>query len=225
MRQSGAQVNTVNIGNIVNIGNPANIDIGAKPPEFYHRMSLLDASWHLLLGISCVAGMVVSSQAEPPPPQPRESATFAAGCFWGVQAKFDKIKGVLSSSVGYTGGTVKNPTYEQVCTHTTGHAEVVQVEFDPTVVTYAQLVDTFFGLHDPTQLNRQGPDVGTNYRSAIFYHSPAQKAIAEVAKQKLNAEGKYAGRVVTEIVPAVEFYPAEDYHQKYLQKIGSPVCH
>jgi len=169
--------------------------------------------------------MVISGQAETPKPASRESATFAAGCFWGVQARFDKIKGVLDSSVGYTGGTVKNPTYEQVCTHTTGHAEAVLIHFDPAVVTYQELVDAFFAMHDPTQLNRQGPDIGSSYRSAIFYHSPEQKAIAEATKQKFNTEGKYAGRVVTEITPAVEFYPAEEYHQKYVQKMGGPVCH
>jgi peptide-methionine (S)-S-oxide reductase len=189
-------------------------------------MSLLEPSWQLLfVGISCLAGMVVSGQAETPKTESRETATFAAGCFWGVQLKFDNIKGVLDSSVGYTGGTVKNPTYEQVCTHTTGHAEAVQLHFDPTVVTYQQLVDAFFAMHDPTQLNRQGPDIGSSYRSAIFYHSPEQKAIAEAAKQKLNAEGKYKGRVVTEIVPAGEFYAGEDYHQKFLEKRGGPACH
>jgi len=155
----------------------------------------------------------------------REQATFAAGCFWGVQAKFDKTKGVLKTTVGYTGGTTKSPSYEQVLTHKTGHAEAIEIEFDPSVVTYAQLVDLFFTIHDPTQLNRQGPDIGTNYRSAIFYHSPEQKAVAEATKEKLNAKGQYDGKIVTEIAPAGPFYPAEEYHQKYIEKTGAPVCY
>lgn len=154
-----------------------------------------------------------------------ETATFAAGCFWGVQAKFDEVKGVVKTTAGYTGGTVKNPTYEQVCSHTTGHAEAVQIEFDPAVVSYGQLVDLFWDSHDPTQVDRQGPDVGTNYRSAIFYSSPGQKAIAEASKQKLNSEGKYRGKIATEVVAAGEFYPAEAYHQHYLKKNGFPMCH
>ncbi len=215
MRQSGAQVNDAKIHPRLTLAGNRLI---------FEGMPLFDPSWLSLVGVLCVAGMVVSSHAETQKQENKERATFAAGCFWGVQAKFDAIKGVLNTTVGYTGGTVKNPTYEQVCTHTTGHAEAVLVEFDPSVVTYAQLVDAFFTMHDPTQLNRQGPDIGDSYRSAIFYHSPEQKAVAEAAKQKLNAEGKTAGRVVTEIVPAVEFYPAEAYHQKYLQKTGR-VCH
>jgi len=181
----------------------------------------------MLAVILCMASIIPASGGEAGTPEPprREKATFAAGCFWGVQAGFDKIPGVLSSSAGYTGGTVPRPTYEQVCTDTTGHAEAVLLEFDPAVVSYAQLVEAFFAMHNPTQLNRQGPDVGSNYRSAIFYHTPEQKAVAEAAKAKVNAEGKYAGRVVTAILPATEFYPAEDYHQKYLEKIGAPGCH
>lgn len=188
--------------------------------------ALFDWSWHALAGLLCMGmtGLAVAGETPAPSPSHRETAIFAAGCFWGVQMKFDHIKGVLATTVGYTGGKVDNPTYEQVCSHTTGHAEAVKVEFDPAVVSYARLVETFFALHDPTQFNRQGPDVGNNYRSAIFYASPEQKAVAEAAKRKLNAEGKYAGRVVTEIVPAAKFYPAEAYHQKYLEKNGGAYC-
>ena len=149
-----------------------------------------------------------------------EKATFAAGCFWGVQEKLDHIKGVTKTTVGYTGGTLKNPTYEQVCSHATGHAEAVEVEFDPAVVRYDQLLNAFWGLHDPTQVNRQGPDIGDNYRSAIFYHSPEQKAAAEASKQALNAQLGKKDVVATEIVPATEFYPAEDYHQHYARRHG-----
>jgi len=147
-----------------------------------------------------------------------EKATFAAGCFWGVQAEFDATKGVLKTTAGYTGGHVKNPTYEQVCAHNTGHAEAVEVEFDPAVVSYQQLLDLFWTIHDPRQKNRQGPDVGDNYRSAIFTHSPEQKAAAEASRDQQNAQGK--GPIATEIVSAGEFYPAEAYHQHY----KSPSC-
>jgi peptide-methionine (S)-S-oxide reductase len=143
-------------------------------------------------------------------------ATFGAGCFWGVEASFQKIKGVISTTVGYMGGKTKNPTYEQVCTDKTGHAEVVQITYDPSVVSYEKLLDVFWDIHDPTQKNRQGPDVGTQYRSVIFYHSEEQKKIAEDLKQKQT--NRYKKEIVTEIIPAKEFYPAEDYHQKYLQK-------
>ncbi len=143
-------------------------------------------------------------------------ATFGAGCFWGVEASFQKIKGALSTTVGYMGGKTKNPTYEQVCTDKTGHAEVVQITYDPSVVSYEKLLDVFWDIHDPTQKNRQGPDVGTQYRSVIFYHSEEQKKIAEDLKQKQT--NRYKKEIVTEIIPAKEFYPAEDYHQKYLEK-------
>ncbi len=149
-----------------------------------------------------------------------ETATFAGGCFWGIQDKFEKVKGVVKTTVGYTGGTLKNPTYEEVCRHDTGHAEAVEVQFDPSVVTYQQLVEAFWKLHNPSEKNRQGPDVGENYRSAIFYHTPEQKAIAEASKQKMNTEGGYADSIVTEIVPASDFYPAEEYHQHYFKKNG-----
>lgn len=153
----------------------------------------------------------------------QEIATFAAGCFWGVQAAFDGVKGVLKSSVGYMGGVDGKITYEMVCTGKTGHAEVVQVVFDSDVVSYKTLVEKFFTLHDPTQMNRQGPDVGTQYRSAVFYHTLAQKKVAEAVKSALM---KTTGaKIVTEIVAAGTFYAAEDYHQKYLEKKGLKVCH
>jgi peptide-methionine (S)-S-oxide reductase len=149
-----------------------------------------------------------------------EVATFAGGCFWGIQDKFDHVKGVLRTTAGYTGGTVKNPTYEQVCSHTTGHAEAVQVEFDPATVTYAQLLDLFWKIHNPRQVGGQGPDIGDNYRSVIFYHTPEQKAAAEASKAELNAGGGPDGSIVTQISPVQEFYAAEDYHQHYFKKQG-----
>ena len=144
-----------------------------------------------------------------------QKATFAAGCFWGVQAAFDQTRGVLKTRAGYTGGHVPNPTYEQVCSHTTGHAEAVEVEFDPEAVSYQQLLDIFWRIHDPRQKNRQGPDIGENYRSAIFTHSPDQRAAAEVSKMEQETRGGGKGPIVTEIVEAGPFYPAEDYHQHY----------
>ena len=154
-----------------------------------------------------------------------EKASFAAGCFWGVEAAFRQIKGVLSTTVGYSGGTPENPTYEDVCSHTTGHAETVLVEFDPAVVSYDQLLEVFWNCHDPTQLNRQGPDVGSQYRSAIFYHTPEQQAAAEASKDRLAQSGKYRRPIVTQIVPAATFYRAEEYHQQYLEKRGEASCH
>ena len=154
-----------------------------------------------------------------------EEATFAAGCFWGVEAAFRQINGVISTTVGYMGGIMKNPSYEDVCTDKTGHAEAVQVEFDPKQVSYEKLLDVFWNNHNPTQLNRQGPDVGTQYRSAIFYHNEAQKKAAIASKQKLEKSGKWQVKIVTEIVPAQTFYRAEEYHQRYLEKKGLNVCH
>jgi peptide-methionine (S)-S-oxide reductase len=153
-----------------------------------------------------------------------EKATFAAGCFWGVEAAFRQIPGVLATAVGYIGGRTKNPTYEDVCTDGTGHAEAVEVEFDPNRVSYQQLLDVFWKEHDPTQLNRQGPDVGTQYRSGIFFHNPAQQAAAIASKEALEKSGRYRRPIVTEIVPAPEFYRAEDYHQQYLEKRGLASC-
>ena len=153
----------------------------------------------------------------------QEIATFAAGCFWGVQAAFDQVKGVVKSEVGYMGGNVQKPTYELVCTDKTGHAEVVQITFDSDRVSYRSLVEKFFSLHDSAQLNRQGPDVGNQYRSAIFYHTPEQKKIAELVKKELQKN--MTKMIVTEISPAGTFYSAEEYHQKYLEKRGLRVCH
>jgi peptide-methionine (S)-S-oxide reductase len=154
-----------------------------------------------------------------------EKATFGAGCFWGVQVAFDRIPGVLETAVGYEGGTLENPTYREVCTDRTGHAEVLQVTFDPAKVTYQQLLEAFFTAHNPTQLNRQGPDHGTQYRSAIFYHSPGQRQAAEEMIARLNKERKFSQPIVTQVVPAETFWPAEEYHQKYLEKRGAVSCH
>ena len=152
------------------------------------------------------------------------TATFGAGCFWGVEAAFRKVPGVLSTAVGYAGGSSENPTYELVCTGQTGHAEVVQVEYDPHKVGYDQLLDVFWANHDPTQLNRQGPDIGTQYRSAIFFHDAEQEEEANASLKRLEASGIYRGAVVTEIMPASTFWKAEDYHQQYLEKRGLAHC-
>jgi len=152
------------------------------------------------------------------------TATFAAGCFWGVEEAFRQVIGVLSTEVGYTGGHAPNPTYRQVCTGETGHAEAVRVEYDPDRVTYEQLLDVFFSSHDPTQHHRQGPDVGSQYRSAIFYHDADQKATAEAKLSQLQANGGYTAPIVTELVEAATFYPAEAYHQQYLAKRGRGAC-
>ena len=146
-------------------------------------------------------------------------ATFAAGCFWGIEEAFSKVKGVLNVMVGYTGGTMKNPTYEDVCTDKTGHAEAVDIEFDPKTVSYEELLNKFWEIHDPTSYHKQGPDVGSQYRSAIFYHNEKQKQDALKSKQKIQKSEKYKNKkIVTEIVNAKEFYKAEEYHQKYFQK-------
>ena len=153
-----------------------------------------------------------------------EKATFAAGCFWGVEAAFRRLEGVRSAEVGYIGGTLENPTYEDVCSDATGHAEAVSVEYDPAVLTYEKLLETFWDCHDPTQYHRQGPDVGSQYRSAIFYHTPGQRAAALASKKSLEQSGKLREPAVTEIVPAATFYRAEEYHQRYLEKHGSAAC-
>ena len=147
-------------------------------------------------------------------------ATFAAGCFWHVEDLFRKTKGVKSTKVGYTGGNLSNPTYEEVCTDRTGHAEAVEVDYDPDEISYEELLDVFWNNHDPTSLNRQGPDVGIQYRSSIFFHDETQKQIAEKSKKSLESSGKFSKKIVTEIHPAPEFYKAEEYHQKYFQKHG-----
>ena len=152
-------------------------------------------------------------------------ATFAAGCFWGVEDAFRQVKGVTSTAVGYIGGTTRNPTYKDVCTDRTGHAEAVEVEFDPSQVSYRELLALFFQSHDPTTLNRQGPDFGTQYRSAIFYHDAEQEAEAREAKAALEKAGVLKRPIVTQIVPAPEFYRAEEYHQQYFEKQGIRSCH
>ena len=154
-----------------------------------------------------------------------DKATFAAGCFWGVEAALRGIDGVRSTTVGYIGGSLENPTYSDVCTGRTGHAEAAQVEYDPSRVTYEQLLSAFWSMHDPTQLNRQGPDVGTQYRSGIFHHGEAQRVAAAQSKQKLESSGRFAGPIVTEITPASTFYRAEECHQQYLEKRGLASCH
>ncbi|MDQ6909633.1 MAG: peptide-methionine (S)-S-oxide reductase MsrA [Actinomycetota bacterium] len=152
-----------------------------------------------------------------------EKATFGAGCFWGVEAEFRMVPGVTATAVGYEGGTMPNPTYRDVCSHGTGHAEVVQVEFDPGEVSYEALLDVFWHGHDPTTLNRQGPDVGDQYRSAIFFHSPEQEKAAHLSLEA--AQGRFRRPIVTKVEPASEFWEAEDYHQQYLEKRGLASCH
>jgi peptide-methionine (S)-S-oxide reductase len=154
-----------------------------------------------------------------------QTATFGAGCFWGVEAEVRQVKGVIDTAVGYMGGTLKNPSYQDVCTGRTGHAEVVQVQYDPEQVSYEDLLRVFWEDHDPTTRNRQGPDVGSQYRSVIFFHSPEQEAAARKSMEELDRSGHYKRPIVTEIIPAPEFWPAEDYHQRYLEKRGLAHCH
>jgi peptide-methionine (S)-S-oxide reductase len=151
-------------------------------------------------------------------------ATFAAGCFWHVEAEFRGLHGVKSTMVGYTGGTTRTPSYEQVCAGNTGHAEAVQVEFDPALISYKDLLDRFWSIHDPTTLNRQGPDVGQQYRSAIFFHTPEQQAAAIASREQLARSGRLRRPIVTEVVPAQEFFRAEEYHQRYFGKTGRHSC-
>ncbi len=157
-------------------------------------------------------------------PMSIEKATFGAGCFWGVEELFRNTKGVASATSGYAGGATENPTYEQVCSHETGHAEVVEIEFDPAQVSYEQLLDIFWSNHNPTTRDRQGPDVGSQYRSVVFYHSPEQKAAAEKKKEELDKSGRFPRPIVTQIEPAPTFYRAEEYHQRYLAKHGRSHC-
>ena len=153
-----------------------------------------------------------------------EIATFAAGCFWGVEDAFMKTKGVKSTRVGYTGGKLTNPTYEDVCTDKTGHAEAIQIKYDPKEISYKELLELFWSIHNPTTKNRQGPDIGTQYRSSIFYHTSEQEKIAKKVRQELD-NSRFQNKIVTEIVAASTFYPAEEYHQKYYQKIGGGSCY
>jgi peptide-methionine (S)-S-oxide reductase len=152
-----------------------------------------------------------------------EKATFAAGCFWGVEASFRELPGVVDAVVGYTGGNLSNPTYEDVCTDRTGHAEAIEITYDPARISYDQLLDHFWEMHDPTTLNRQGPDFGTQYRSAIFFHTPEQERAARASRDRWQP--RFARPIVTQVVPAAAFYPAEEYHQRYLEKKGLRSCH
>ena len=154
-----------------------------------------------------------------------EKATFGAGCFWGVEARFQQVPGVMETAVGYEGGALENPTYKEVCTDRTGHAEVVELTFDPQKVSYSALLDLFFELHDPTQVNRQGPDWGAQYRTVVFFHSPEQEAAARQTIARLDGSRKYAKPIATQVVPAGTFWRAEEYHQKYLEKRGAVSCH
>jgi peptide-methionine (S)-S-oxide reductase len=154
-----------------------------------------------------------------------QRATFAAGCFWGVEEAFLKMKGVKSTRVGYTGGNFPDPSYEDVCTDITGHAEAIELEFEPNEISYRELIDFFWSIHNPTTMNRQGPDIGSQYRSTIFYHNPEQENIARKSKQQLDDSNSFQNKIVTEIVPAATFYQAENYHQKYYQKIGGGSCY
>ncbi|RZN33668.1 MAG: peptide-methionine (S)-S-oxide reductase [Methanophagales archaeon ANME-1-THS] len=153
-----------------------------------------------------------------------EKATFGAGCFWGVEAAFQCVKGVISTSVGYMGGWLRNPTYADVCSGKTGHAEVVEVVYDPSFVLYEDLLSVFWSIHDPTSLNRQGPDTGSQYRSVIFYHTAEQEAVARASKEQLQLSGRYKNAIVTDIKPALQFWRAEEYHQRYFEKHGLTTC-
>lgn len=154
-----------------------------------------------------------------------QKAIFGAGCFWGVEAAFREIPGVKATSVGYSGGTKEQPTYKEVCTGQTGHAEVCEVDFDPTQVSYEQLLSAFWNMHDPTTMNRQGPDHGTQYRSAIYYTTPEQQQIATASKEAAEKSGKFKRPIVTEITAAGAYWPAEEYHQRYFEKTGQATCH
>jgi peptide-methionine (S)-S-oxide reductase len=197
--------------------------------EVHMRLAIHVFEILLFFGMLTAAGSVDSGGSGAGPAAEEdgvktEKATFAAGCFWGVEATFRDIDGVIDTRVGYTGGEKEDPTYREVCTDRTGHAEAVEVTFDPAVVTYEELLKVFWELHDPTQLNRQGPDVGSQYRSAIFFHSPEQEEKARASKEKLQKDRQYKTPIVTQIVPASEFYGAEEYHQRYLEKMGRKSC-
>lgn len=171
-----------------------------------------------LIVLISITGFMMANDAE------NKKAVFAAGCFWGVESTFQQMEGVKSTTVGYIGGKVKNPSYELVCTGLTGHAEAVEVEYNPNVVSFEKLLDTFFELHDPTTLNRQGPDIGTQYRSAAYFSNDDEKQIIETKINMLNESGKFNSRIVTEIEEITDFYDAEDYHQDYYKKRGIDGC-
>ena len=170
----------------------------------------------ILIVYICFLGIIMAND--------NKKAVFAAGCFWGVESTFQQLDGVNSTTVGYTGGKVKNPSYELVCTGLTGHAEAVEVEYNPSVISFSELVDVFFKLHDPTTMNRQGPDIGTQYRSAAYFSDNEEKDIIESKINDLNESGEYTSRVVTEVEPIESFYDAEDYHQDYYKKRGIDGC-
>lgn len=188
-------------------------------PSSWLAFSVLSLGWCLLATAAWGAPQQTEGKAKAQPESGKETkletATFGAGCFWCTEAVFQRVKGVEKVASGYMGGTTKNPTYKDICTGLTGHAEVIQVKFDPTVVTFAELLEVFWKTHDPTTLNRQGADEGTQYRSVVFFHSAAQKEEAELYKKKLDDAGIFEDKIVTEISPASEFYVAEDYHQNY----------
>ncbi len=193
------------------------------------KKALHIAKLSLIVGLLMAAGMTGLSPAGADEAREKgetkmEKATFAAGCFWGVEATFRGVKGVVSTQVGYTGGRTKDPDYHAVCTNLTGHAEAVEVTFDPAMVSYDDLLKVFWGLHDPTQVNKQGPDVGSQYRSVIFFHNPEQEEKARASKQMLDKSGRYKKPVATEIVAASTFYRAEEYHQQYIEKRGGSSC-
>jgi len=194
----------------------------ANKQDFATSFLLFLAIWLLIPVVSLIApleGLAMEKNKN------LQTAMFAAGCFWGVEQTFREMPGVVSTEVGYTGGTVKNPTYEQVCTSRTGHAETVRLQYDPEKISYEKLLETFFANHNPTTVDRQGPDVGPQYRSAIFYENPEQEALAKAYKEKLDKSGKFQSPIVTQIVPAQDFFKAEEYHQQYLEKRGQKVCH
>ena len=172
----------------------------------------------ILIVLISITGFMMANDAE------NKKAVFAAGCFWGVESTFQQMEGVKSTTVGYIGGKVKNPSYELVCTGLTGHAEAVEVEYNPNIVSFEKLLDTFFELHDPTTLNRQGPDIGTQYRSAAYFSNDDEKKIIETKINTLNESGKFNSRIVTEIEEITDFYDAEDYHQDYYKKRGIDGC-
>jgi peptide-methionine (S)-S-oxide reductase len=179
----------------------------------------------LIVGILIIIAFAIHADTTKKEERKLEKATFAAGCFWGVEETFREVNGVVATQVGYTGGKTADPSYKDVCSDTTGHAEAVEVEYDPSMVSYQQLLNIFWENHDPTQVDRQGPDYGSQYRSVIFYHTPEQKQIAEASKDSLGMSGKFKRPIATQILEAPTFYRAEDYHQQYLAKRGLGSCH